>query len=204
MTSDVESHVSATRYGRESDLGRTELGDVGRVSKGDIRLEAFAAVEEANTALGHALAMGGYAPEVGQTLTALQNDLFDLAADLLAPMDQDLDPEPVRIEEAHLTWVERAAAHYRSDLEQVDGFVLPGGTVAASFLYQARVAVRSAERAVIKAMEEHPEALNPRTARYLNSVSTLLFVLARSHNGEHGDLIWRPHATITPPAGDTA
>lgn len=199
MTSDVESHMSATRYGREGDLGRTELGDVGQVSKGDIRLEAFAEVEEANTVIGHALSMGGYDNEVSQTLTGLQNDLFDLAADLLAPMDQKLDPEPVRIEEAHLAWVERATAHYRTHLEPVDGFVVPGGTVAASLLFQARIAVRRAERALIKAMEQHPEVLNGLTARYLNSVSSLLFVLARSHNLEHGDLIWRPRATITPP-----
>lgn len=200
MTTEASSHVSTTRYGRESDLGRTELGDVGEVSKGDIWLEAFAEVEEANTALGHALAMGGYDNEVAQTLTALQNDLFDLAADLMAPMDQELDPEPVRIEEAHLTWVDRGTEHYKAGVAPVDGFVVPGGTVAASLLYQARIAVRRAERTVIKAIEEHPKGLNPLTARYLNSASSLLFALARAHNKEHGDLMWHPRATITRPA----
>lgn len=199
MTTEAASHVSATHYGRESDLGRTELGDVGEVSKGDIRLEAFADVEEANTALGHALAVGGYGNEVAQTLTALQNDLFDLSADLMAPADQDLDPEPVRIEEAHITWVDRGTAHYKTELTPVDGFVIPGGTMAASLLYQARIAVRRAERTVIKAIEQHPEEINPLTARYLNSASSLLFALARAHNKEHGDLVWHPRATITPP-----
>jgi cob(I)alamin adenosyltransferase len=201
MTEDSQSRnvTTDTRYPREQDLGRTELGDVGEVHKADIRVEAFADCEAANAAIGHALCLGGYSVEEARLLTSLQNDLFDLAADLSAPLGQDLDPEPVRITDAHVTWVQRAHEHYRTDLTPVDGFVLPGGTLAASLLFQARIAVRRAERTILRAMDEHPGAINPLSPTYLNSVSSLLFALARSHNAEHGDTVWRPLASVTPP-----
>ena len=196
-----QHHASptTTTHPGEENLGRTELGDVGEVSKHDIRLGAFGDCEEANVAIGTALSFGGYGVEVAQTLTSLQNDLFDLAADLSAPYDQTSDPHPVRIAEDHVTWVDRAWQHYKTDLSTVDGYVLPGGTVAASLLYQARVAVRRAERTTLRAIEDHPGSINPLVARYLNSASSLLFVLARFHNAEHGDTLWKPLASITRP-----
>lgn len=199
MSANLDESGAAVRYSRESDFGRTSLGDVGEVSKGDIRLEAFAGVEEANTAIGHALAMGAYDVAVNRTLTSVQNDLFDLAADLLAPSQQHLDPQPLRIEPEHVNWVSRAWQHFSEGLEPVSGFIIPGGTVAASFLYQARVVVRRAERTLIKLIEEHPDDFNPLTASYLNAVSSLLFALARRQNAQHGDLMWHPRVSITPP-----
>lgn len=182
------------RYG---DLDATVFGDVGEIAKDDVRLEAFAAVEEANSAIGHALAVAGYEVEVARTLTSLQNDLFDVASDLGTRSDSH--PDAVRVQEDHIAWVDRAVDHFGADLPDVDGFVLPGGTLYAALLYQARVVVRRAERAVVRAAREHPDQVNPLIARYLNVVSSLLFVLARAHNTEHGDMMWRPLASITPP-----
>ncbi|HET7325811.1 MAG TPA: cob(I)yrinic acid a,c-diamide adenosyltransferase [Nocardioidaceae bacterium] len=190
------------RYTRESDLGRTLFGDIGEVAKYDIRLGAFADCEEANAAVGFALSMGGYDVRTAATLTSVQNDLFDLAADLSAPTDQDLDPPPVRIVDAHVTWVERAYEHYSADLAQVRGFVLPGGTVAAALLFQARIAIRRAERTTWAALEQHPQSINPLTAHYLNRVSALLFVLARTSNADLGDRMWHPMASIAGPTLD--
>lgn len=183
----------------EEDLGRTAFGDVGEVTKHDIRLAAFGDCEEANVAVGFALSFGGYNVEVMAALTSMQNDLFDLAADLSAPIDQTTHADPIRITEEHVTWVDRAHEHYSSQLAPVDGYVLPGGTVAAALLFRARIAVRRAERTTLQAIAEHPRSINPLAARYLNSASSLLFVLARAHNAELGDTMWRPLASVTPP-----
>jgi cob(I)alamin adenosyltransferase len=195
-TRDARHAPGQRRYG---DLDATDFGDVGEVPKDDIRLEAFAAAEEANSAIGNALAVAGYEVEVARTLTSVQNDLFDLASDLGTPRESH--PDAVRIEADHVAWVERARDHFGAELSEVDGFVLPGGTLYAALLYQARVAVRRAERAVVRAAREHPDEINPLIAKYLNAVSSLLFVLARAHNTEHGDMMWRPLASITPPEG---
>jgi cob(I)alamin adenosyltransferase len=200
----VRTMTSSTHHGRESDLGQTVFGDVGEVPKDDIRVEACAACEEANTAIGHALASGGYDPDVARTLTSLQNDLLDLAADLSVPTGERREADPVRIVGDHVAWVDRAVEHFREGLPEVDGFVLPGGTLAASLLYQARLAVRRAERIVVRARHQHAEEINPLTVGYLNSVSSLLFALARRHNVEHGDMTWRPLASVTPPEGAQA
>lgn len=180
-------------------LGGTEFGDVGRVTKHDVRLSAFGACEEANVAVGAALTFGDYDVDVVSTLTSVQNDIFDAMADLSAPLDQAHDPDPVRITDHHIAWVDRAGEHYSSQLSPVDEYVLPGGTVPAVMLYRARVSVRRAERSTLKAMSEHPESMNPLVPQYLNSVSSLLFVLARVHNDELGDTMWGPLASITPP-----
>jgi cob(I)alamin adenosyltransferase len=182
----------------------TVLGTVGRVPKDDVRVEAYGACEEANTAIGYALAVGNYGVDVARTLTSLQNDLFDLVADLGTPVTASDDPDTARLTEAHLFWVDRAVEHYGADLPELHGRPFPGGTLAAALLSHAWTAVRRAERAVVHAINEHSGELNPLTAGYLNSVSSLLFVLARRHNVEHGDLMWRPLASVIPPhaAGD--
>ena len=175
----------------------TVLGGLGEVEKDDVRIEAHGTVQEANTAIGYGLAVGGYSVDVARTLTSLQNDLFDLASDLGTPRESH--PDAVRIGADHVAWVERARDHFGAELSDVDGFVLPGGTLYAALLYQARVTVRRAERTVVHAAREHPDQINPLIAKYLNAVSSLLFVLARAHNTEHGDMMWRPLASITPP-----
>lgn len=181
-------------------LGRTRFGDVGEVTKHDIRLTAFGACEEANVAVGTALAFGDFDNEIAATLTSVQNDLFDAMADLSAPIDEMADDStPVRITEDHIAWVDRAVEHYSGMLEPIEGYVLPGGTVPATLLFSARTAVRRAERTNFLAMSEHPKSMSPLVSRYLNSVSSLLFVLAREHNTELGDTIWKPLASITAP-----
>lgn len=198
-----EAHRATQAHGRphrgSHDLGRTAFGDVGEVTKHDSRLSAFGACEEASVSVGTAMAFGDFGVEVAATLTSVQNDLFDLGADLSAPLDETSDPDPVRITEQHIAWVDTAVEHYAADLEPVDGYVLPGGTVPAALLFQARVTVRRAERAVLLAMDDHPSSMNPLAARYLNSLSSLLFMLARTHNVELGDTLWNPLASISVP-----
>lgn len=184
-------------------LGRTRFGDVGEVTKHDIRLTAFGGCEEANVAVGTALAFGDFDNEVAATLTSVQNDLFDAMADLSAPIDEMADDStPVRITEDHIAWVDRAVEHYSGMLEPIEGYVLPGGTVPATLLFSARTTVRRAERTNLLAMSEHPKSMSPLVSRYLNSASSLLFVLARVHNTELGDTIWKPLASITAPSAE--
>jgi len=190
--------MTATQDGSATPtLGRTRFGDVGEVTKHDIRLTAFGACEEANGAVGTALAFGDLDNEVAATLTSVQNDLFDAMADLSAPMDEvAADSTPVRITEEHIAWVDRAVEHYTAGLEPIEGYVIPGGTIPATLLFTARTSVRRAERANLAAVAEHPRSMSPLVSRYLNSVSSLLFVLARLHNTELGDTVWQPLASI--------
>lgn len=203
MTNPRNRSNTVTQYARESDLGRTEFGDIGEVAKHDIRLGAFSDAEEVNAAIGVALSMGSFDVQATNTLISVQNDLFDLAADLSAPVNETLDPPPVRITQEHIEWVSEAVRHYSADLSTVDGYVLPGGTLAAALLFQARIAARRAERTIYAAMDQHPEEINPLLGSYLNAVSSLLFVLARTSNDEHGDTMWRPLASVTPPPDAT-
>ncbi|NKX52082.1 ATP:cob(I)alamin adenosyltransferase, partial [Arthrobacter deserti] len=114
------------------------------------------------------------------------------------------EPPPARIIAGHTERLERAIDHFKQDVQDPSGMVLPGGTLASPLLYQARTAVRRAERATWLAVEEHPETVNPETARYLNRLSTLLFVMSRRANAEHGDVVWIPESSVrpAPPATD--
>jgi cob(I)alamin adenosyltransferase len=181
-------------YTGRGDSGRTAFGRHGDVAKTDVRVAAYEDCDEANAAVSVAMAVGGLPIGVTSTLASVQNDLFDLVADLAVPLD---DPEPAsaRIRESHLTRLERAVDHFAQEAADLSGFVLPGGTVAAALLYQARAVVRRAERAVWAAVEAHPTSVNPLAARYLNRLSALLFVLARGANVEHGDVQWVPEAS---------
>lgn len=195
------TNPNAPYYTGQGDQGKTVLGHFGEVDKHDIRLDAFSDCEEANAAVGLALAFGGVPQLLLRTLANVQNDLFDLSADLSTPMSHQSDPAPVRIVEGHVEWVERACQHYSSDIPKAEGFVLPGGTMVAGLLFQARIVVRRAERTVWTAMDEHGDEINPLVGRYLNRLSSLLFVLARLANAEHGDTVWHPLASVTAPPG---
>ena len=181
-------------YTGKGDSGRTTFGRHGDVAKADVRVAAYEDCDEANAAVGVAMAVGGLPIEVTSTLASVQNDLFDLVADLSVPLD---DPEPVaaRIRESHLARLDRAVDHFAQQAADLSGFVLPGGTVAAALLYNTRGVVRRAERAVWVAIEAHPTSVNPLAARYLNRLSSLLFVLARGANAELGDVRWVPEAS---------
>ncbi len=176
---------------------RTRFGQTGEVEKTDLRVEAHGACEEANAILGVTLANGGLPLDVQKLLTSLQQDLYDLEADLMAPPgapSRDDDPV-VRITDAHVERLRRAYAHYNQDLEPVEIYVLPGGTLPSSHLFHSRAVVRRAERLMWRVIDEFDD-VNPLVATYLNSLSSLLFVLARVSNAEHGDVMWRPLSSV--------
>jgi cob(I)alamin adenosyltransferase len=187
--------VNLTRiYTRTGDDGTTGYGGRGRISKNDSRLVAYAECDEANSAIGVAVAVGGLDDDVRRVLVRLQNDLFDVGADLCTPVVTDPKYPPLRVTEAQIEAVEREIDRFNADLAELRSFVLPGGTVQAAHLHVARTVVRRAERATWIALGEHGETMNDLTAKYLNRASDLLFVLARYVNREVGDVLWVPGA----------
>jgi cob(I)alamin adenosyltransferase len=186
--------VRLTRiYTKTGDAGQTHLGDMSRVAKTDPRLVAYADVDEANSALGVALALGSPAAAVADLLRSVQNDLFDVGADLCTPATPDPAHPPLRITAAYTERLEAACDEYNETLPKLASFILPGGTPAGALLHQARVVVRRAERSVWALLADDPDRTNPETARYLNRLSDLLFILARVTNPE-GDILWEPGA----------
>jgi cob(I)alamin adenosyltransferase len=187
--------VNLTRiYTRTGDDGTTGYGGRGRISKNDVRLIAYAECDEANSAIGVVVAVGGLDDDVARVLTRLQNDLFDVGADLCTPATPDPEYPPLRVTQEQIEAVEREIDHFNADLDKLRSFVLPGGSPQAAQLHVARTVVRRAERATWVAITEHPESMNELTAKYLNRASDLLFVLARYVNRERGDVLWVPGA----------
>ena len=186
--------VNLTRiYTRTGDDGTTALGDMSRVGKNDLRLHAYADTDEANSSLGVAIALGSLDEDVAALLTRIQNDLFDVGADLCTPVVADPEFPPLRVEQVYVDRLEEACDRYNADLEALRSFVLPGGTPGAALLHVARTVVRRAERSTWAALEAHGESMNPLTATYLNRLSDLLFILARHANlGAGGDVTWKP------------
>jgi len=188
--------VNLTRiYTKTGDDGTTSLGDMSRTSKNDPRLEAYADVDEANSAIGVALSLGAISTDdVKALLTRIQNDLFDVGADLSTPVVDEPKVEPLRVTEEQITYLEAKIDNYNSELSELRSFVLPSGTPAASLLHVARTVTRRAERATWHAIHSFGGGVNPLTAKYLNRLSDLLFVLARYENREIGDVLWVPGA----------
>ncbi|MEO5338131.1 MAG: cob(I)yrinic acid a,c-diamide adenosyltransferase [Magnetospirillum sp. WYHS-4] len=182
--------VKLTRiYTRGGDKGETSLGDGTRVSKRDLRVAAYGTVDEANACLG--LARLSCSPEADAILGRLQNDLFDLGADLCTPGEA---PGALRIVAAQVERLEREIDSLNAALAPLESFVLPGGCPAAGHLHLARTVARRAERLVCDLAGR--ETVNPEAVRYLNRLSDLLFVLARHENGQGaGDRLWQPGAT---------
>jgi cob(I)alamin adenosyltransferase len=180
-------------YTKTGDAGQTHLGDMSRVSKTDPRLVAFADVDEANSALGVALALGSVEPWVAELLRSIQNDLFDVGADLCTPITENPAYPPLRITAAYTERLEAACDTYNETLPKLNSFILPGGTPAAALLHQARTVARRAERSVWALLEVEPEQTNAETARYLNRLSDLIFILSRVANPD-GDILWEPGA----------
>jgi cob(I)alamin adenosyltransferase len=187
--------VNLTRiYTRTGDDGTTALGDMSRTSKNDPRLTAYADVDETNSVIGVALAMGGLEEDVAALLTRIQNDLFDVGADLCTPVVEDPKYPPLRVEESYVDALEAACDKYNEELPKLRSFILNGGTPGAALLHQARTVARRAERSTWAALEVHGDSMNALTAKYLNRLSDLLFILARHANREHGDVLWVPGA----------
>ncbi|BCJ54499.1 hypothetical protein Asp14428_59740 [Actinoplanes sp. NBRC 14428] len=139
-----------------------------------------------------ALALGALAPDIRSVLTAIQNDLFDVGADLCNPLADDPPYPPLRITETYVTRLEGWCDEYNEQLPALDSFVLLGGTPGASLLHVARTVARRAERSAWALIEEDPDRTGPLPAKYLNRLSDLLFILARTANGPAGDVKWVP------------
>ncbi|MDI5962689.1 cob(I)yrinic acid a,c-diamide adenosyltransferase [Streptomyces sp. SL13] len=185
--------VNLTRiYTRTGDDGSTALGDMSRAPKTDSRIAAYADANEANAAIGVAQALGGLPAEVSAVLTRVQNDLFDVGADLATPVVPDPKYPPLRVEQGYIDKLEADCDRFLEPLEKLRSFILPGGTPGAALLHQACTVVRRAERSTWTALEEFGEVMNPLTAKYLNRLSDLLFILARTANAERGDVLWVP------------
>jgi len=185
--------VNLTRiYTRTGDDGSTTLGDLSKTTKLDLRLAAYADVDETNSHLGVALATGELADDVVQVLTHVQNDLFDVGADLSCPVVQSPEHPPLRVEQDYIDRLEGWCDEYNDALEKLRSFILPGGTSAAAQLHVARTVARRAERSAWAAIEVHGDTMNTLTAKYLNRLSDLLFILARYANKERGDVLWVP------------
>jgi len=188
--------VNLTRiYTRTGDDGTTSLGDMSRTTKTDPRLVAYADVDEANAAIGVAV-VAGLPDDVSATLARVQNDLFDVGADLCTPVVEAPEFPPLRVTEDYVAWLEEQCDLFNGRLEKLRSFVLPGGTVGAAQLHVARTVARRAERSTWAALDRYAESMNPLTARYLNRLSDLLFVLSRVANlpatGGRGDVLWQP------------
>ena len=194
-------------YTRTGDEGTTGLSDFSRTRKTDPRIEAYADVDEANSAIGVAvsLARNEFDHETLQLLSQIQNDLFDLGADLSNPLNEHYEYEPLRVDAVWIDALEAAIDKYNSQLEKLDSFILPGGSGLAAGLHLARTVVRRAERATWHAIETYGTdpakkghndgGVSPVAAKYLNRLSDLLFVLARYAIIKHGgDVKWVPAA----------
>ena len=187
--------VNLTRiYTKTGDDGTTSLGDMSRTSKNDPRLEAYATVDEANSAIGVALCADSLPAELKPLLIRIQNDLFDVGADLCTPVVDDPKVEPLRVLESQITFLEEQIDAFNEQLEPLRSFVLPSGTLAAANLHVARTVARRAERCTWAAIHAFGGGVNPLAAKYLNRLSDLLFVLARISNKEQGDELWVPGA----------
>lgn len=188
--------VNLTRiYTRTGDDGTTRLGDMSTASKLDLRLQAYADCDEANSHIGVAIASShgdsALSGELVEALTHIQNDLFDVGADLSCPVVDDPPYPPLRVEADYIERLEAWCDQFNEDLPKLRSFILPGGAVAASHLHVARTVSRRAERSAWAAMAEHDD-MNPLAAKYLNRLSDLLFIAARYANAAAGDVLWVP------------
>lgn len=183
-------HVTRV-YTRTGDDGTTGLSDFSRVSKNDTRLAAYADCEEANAAIGTALALGAPDETMAATLGQIQNELFDAGADLATPVVEDPKIPPLRVTQDYIDRLEDWCDRYNAELSPLNSFILPGGSPLSALLHVARTAVRRAERAAWAAVDAHPDDTNVLPAKYLNRLSDLLFILCRVAN-PGGDVLWQP------------
>lgn len=184
--------VHLTRiYTRTGDDGTTGLSDMSRVAKTDARLVAYADCDEANAAIGAALALGHPDTQITDLLRQIQNDLFDAGADLSTPIVENPKHPPLRIAQSYIDRLEGWCDAYNAGLPALKSFVLPGGSPLSALLHVARTVVRRAERSAWAAVDAHPEGVSVLPAKYLNRLSDLLFILSRVANPD-GDVLWRP------------
>lgn len=194
--------VHLTRiYTKTGDDGTTALGDFSRVRKTDARLAAYADTDEANAAIGVAVTVGGLADRIVDPLRQIQNDLFDVGADLCTPIVENPEYPPLRVTEGYVTRLEGWCDEFNPELPKLKSFILPGGTPGGAYLHVARTVTRRAERSVWALLEADRERTNPLTAQYLNRLSDLLFILGRVANPD-GDVLWQPGGPHGAPTAD--
>ncbi len=180
-------------YTRGGDMGETSLGNGARVPKSAARVTAYGEVDEANAVVG-LVRLHTAGPE-DAVLARIQNDLFDIGADLCVPIVEDPQHPVLRVTQNQVDWLEAQIDTFNAQLASLSSFILPGGTPAAAFLHQARTVVRRAERQVVHLLASPDEAVNRLVLVYLNRLSDLLFVLSRTLNGQGAnDILWVPAA----------
>jgi cob(I)alamin adenosyltransferase len=190
---DADTPVVLSRiYTRTGDDGTTALGDMSRAAKTDPRLAAYADTDEANCAIGVAVTMGSLPADMTKLLVRIQNELFDVGADLCNPVTDQPEYPPLRVDDGYVRKLEQACDSFNEGLPVLRSFVLPGGTPGAALLHVARTVVRRAERSGWAAIEAYGDGINPLAVKYLNRLSDLLFILARRANEPAGDLLWKP------------
>ena len=182
-------------YTRAGDKGKTSLGDGSRVAKHALRVEAYGTVDEANAVIGLVRTELNRANGAGGVMDAclgrIQNDLFDLGADLCTPDSSHRHKNALRIVDSQITWIEREIDTINTKLEPLNSFILPGGTPVGAQLHAARTVTRRAER-LVSALAE-TDFVNSAAIRYLNRLSDLLFVLSRTANNDgKSDVLWKP------------
>lgn len=178
--------VNLTRiYTRLGDSGETHLGDMSRVRKTHPRIDAYGTIDELNAQIGLTLTVEGLPAQYAQWLTRIQNDLFDVGADVAAP--EDPERERLRVLPEQTKWLEERCDQVNATLPNLKSFVLPGGTRAAAQLHVCRTVCRRAERLAVACGEE----ITAEVVRYLNRLSDLLFILSRGANGGE-ELLWEP------------
>ncbi len=184
--------VHLTRiYTRTGDDGTTGLSDFSRVSKNDARLAAYADCDEANAAIGVAVALGDPDKRILDVLRQIQNDLFDAGADLSTPVVENPEYPPLRIRQSYIDRLEKWCDEFNEPLPALNSFILPGGTPLSALLHVARTVTRRAERSAWIAIDAHGDSISVLPAKYLNRLSDLLFILSRAANPQ-GDVLWRP------------
>jgi cob(I)alamin adenosyltransferase len=184
--------VHLTRiYTKTGDDGTTALGDMSRVPKTHPRVGAYADCDETNAAIGLAIALGELPERVVTVLQTIQNDLFDVGADLCTPVVPDPEYPPLRVEPGYVERLEGWCDDFNAELPKLNSFILPGGTPGAALLHNARTLARRAERSAWALWEADAEHTNRDALLYLNRLSDLLFILCRVANPD-GDVLWKP------------
>ena len=188
--------ILSTIYTRTGDAGTTRLSDNSEVSKNDPRVEAYGSIDEANAAIGVALAMGTLPARLTEMLRLIQNELFDVGADLSTPRHPSPRWPPLRIEQPSIDRLEAYCDELQETLPILKSFILPGGTPAGAQLHVARTITRRAERAAWICHAEFGTAdeggINPLAITYLNRLSDFLFIASRVANGTEGEILWVP------------
>ena len=190
-------------YTRTGDGGQTRLADMSMAGKTDLRVAAYGDVDETNSCIGVALAGGDLPDEVAEVLQIIQNELFDLGADLSTPYRAAVPEQTeLRVTQAYIDRLERWCDQFSEPLPTLESFILPGGSAGAAQLHVARTVARRAERSAWAAAEQYgtepvpdpdrPGGINPPAITYLNRLSDLLFILTRAVNGTDGDVMWVP------------